>query len=906
MPTGEVTFLFSDIEGSTQRWEAHYDAMKAAVARHEQLVSASIQRHGGHVFKTVGDAFCAAFQSAAEAVAAACDAQRLLAEEDFSSVGGLRVRMAVHTGRAEERSADFFGPTVNRVARLMSVAHGGQVLLSGITRQLVHSHLPRGATLVDLRVHRLKDLIEPEHVWQLNVAGLSVDFPSLRSLDVQPNNLQIQRTALIGRERDVEDVKVLLSQHRLLTLLGSGGVGKTRLALQVGADLLDRYPDGVWFADLAPVGDAELVASVIAKAIGMPAQGGERLHEAIPQWLRRKRLLLILDSCEHVLVPLVSLADAILASAPDVRMLPTSRQPLGVDGEVVHRLASLAVPAVGADLRAADLLRFGAIELFADRAKAADPGFTLDDDTTPIVVEICRHLDGIPLAIELAAARVKVLSVSGLAQRLGDRFKILTNGSRTVLPRQKTLAALIDWSYDLLSLQEKNQFIRVSLFAGSFTLDAATMVCDDHLDEIEVLDFLSSLIDKSLVVADTFGDEKRFRLLESTRAYALQKLGDGERAALARRHADYYRDRARENDAWGSTPTVAWLTNVELDLDNYRAALEWALERGHDLPLAGTIAGSLSQFWYENGLEVEGRYWVSRVLAELDEAAHPQVAARLWFAHARLSVGKRHNDYAARSLQLSELAGDRRGVAWALFSFGWSRFKMGRPHEAAETTMRALATMRECGDTSGAALCLMQLASISWNRGAIVSARDQYAEALAAIRANGDEASIVIVLSNLAELEFNDGHFAEALRLADEALSLKVHGKNATSLAISHNNLAAYRIALGDMDGAREAGLEGLKRARQVQNRLQITIALQHLALLGALRGDVQDAARQLGYVDAQYKEVGTVRESTERWSYDKLLTTLRLRLSDSEIEKLVAEGAVWPEDRALDEALKV
>src|SRR5437660_749807 len=344
LPTGEVTFLFSDIEGSTQRWELHAEAMKAAVARHEQVVNAAIARHGGYVFKLLGDAFCAAFHSAPDAIAAAIDAQRALAAEDFSAVDGLRVRLGLHTGRAEERNADYFGPTVNRVARLTSIGHGGQVLVSGSVADIVRDILPSGATLIDLGPRRLKDLTQPEQVWQLAIAGLPREFPPLNSLDARGNNLPVQLTSLLGRAQDLEKVEALVGVHRLLTLSGAGGVGKTRLALQAGADLIDRYADGVWFADLAPISDPELVASVIAKVLGMAQVEGRRVDESLPQWLKRKKLLLILDNCEHLLETVASIADAILCQCPGVRMLTTSRQALGISGEAVYRLPSLAMP----------------------------------------------------------------------------------------------------------------------------------------------------------------------------------------------------------------------------------------------------------------------------------------------------------------------------------------------------------------------------------------------------------------------------------------------------------------------------------------------------------------------------------------------------------------------------------
>src|ERR1700736_1560221 len=476
LPSGTVTFLFSDIEGSTERWEAYRKPMKAAVARHDELMRAAIERHGGYVFKTVGDAFCAAFSDASHALHAALDAHLALAQEDFSAVDGLRVRMGLHTGSAEERDADYFGPAVNRVARLMSIGHGGQLLLSGIAHELVHNDA-KDAVFSDLGLHRLKDLAEPERVWQATVGNLQRDFPPLNSLDVLPNNLPVQVTTFIGRERDLEELKTYVAEHRLVTLFGAGGVGKTRLAAQVAAELLDHYADGVWIADFAPITDPGSVTSVIAQVLGV-SQAHGHLHDAICQWLKGKELLVVLDSCEHVLEAAALIADAITRTCPNVRIIATSRQVLGIAGEKVIHLACLTVPDKTARLNSTSAMEYGAVALFVDRASLVNRSFCLSDDNAPIVADICRRLDGIPLAIELAAARVKVLTVSHLDQRLNERFKILTAGSRTALPRQKTLSALIDWSYDLLSAQERRLFNQVSLFAGSFTIDAACSTCD--------------------------------------------------------------------------------------------------------------------------------------------------------------------------------------------------------------------------------------------------------------------------------------------------------------------------------------------------------------------------------------------------------------------------------------------
>ena len=909
LPTGTVTFLFTDIEGSTQRWEQHRAGMDAAIKRHDALMRSVAEWNNGYVFKTVGDAFCVAFTRVSDAVATAIDAQRSLSAEDFSAVGGLPVRMGLHSGETSEDNGDYFGPAVNRVTRLMSIGHGGQILLSGVTRDLVHNDLPTGASLIDLGLHRLKDLTEPEQVWQLNIAGLPAEFPPLKSLDTLPNNLRLQVTTFRGREQDLNEVKRLLTHHRLLTLSGAGGIGKTRLAAQVGADVLEQFPDGVWIAELAPITDPELVSSVVAKVLGVGQVEGRRVDESIPQWLKRKNLLLILDNCEHLLEAVALLADAIHRNCPSVSILATSRQPLGIDGEEVWRLASLAVPQKVGGLAPAAAIQFGAVAVFIDRASSADKSFHLTTDNAPIVSEICRRLDGIPLAIELAAARVKVLSITNLAQRLDDRFKILTSGTRTALPRQKTLAALIDWSYDLLTRKERSLFGRLGIFAGGFRLDAATAVCSgDGVDEVDILDLLSSLTDKSLVMADTGGERECYRLLESTRAYALEKLAsEGKREQLARRHGEYFRDQAQAADErYGTGSTFAWLADVESDLDNYRAALEWGLTKGNDVVIGGTIAGALLWLWYRGDLTVEGRYWIEPALERVSEAEQPLVAARLRQALAILSSGRRSYEAAAQAVRLYESVGDDRKAASARRQLAWSLCELGRLEEASESNLQALAVLRGCGDKAGVAICLNLQAAIAKSLGDFAAGRELNAQAFAAYEALGNEVGTAVALSNLAELEFADGHPDRALRLSNQALEIRSRGKRTTGSALGHTNSAAYRLALGDVDGARESAREALSLARQTQDAQDIAIALQHFALIAALRRQAQSAARLVGYVDAQFKELGLERDLTEKWGHEKLMDSLREQLSEAEVERLAAEGAVCSEDQAVQEAFRV
>jgi predicted ATPase len=462
----------------------------------------------------------------------------------------------------------------------------------------------------------------------------------LRQAKSSENNLPLQVTSFYGREDDIREIKGLLPDHHLVTILGAGGVGKTRLAIQAGTELLDEFEDGVWIGDLAPINEPQLVAKVVAQALGVNQSEGLLDNDSIARWLKHKRLLLILDNCEHLLDPAARLVDAIDRQCSQVRIMVTSRQALGVSGEKVFRLSSLAVPEPPRDRIPDAAILFSAVALFVDRACLADRAFKFQRENSPIVVAICRRLDGIPLAIELAAARLRMMSVSGLAQRLDERFKILTGGSRTALPRQQTLRALIDWSYDLLQTEERCLFERLAVFAGAFTLDAAAHVCSgDGIEAADALSLLCSLADKSLVVIETQSDEERYYLLETTRDYAYEKLTAAESCEpYKRRYADYYHKVAIDFERCSAVMELgAWLTRVRRDLQHFRAVMEWSISERNEIVLGASLAAALEAFWWHGGVEAEGRYWIDAASAGLDTAAHPEVTARLAQAQARLA-----------------------------------------------------------------------------------------------------------------------------------------------------------------------------------------------------------------------------------------------------------------------------
>src|SRR5215218_4985898 len=533
-----LTFLFTDVEGSTFLWERNLKAMSEALVRHDEILRTAIEAYEGHVFKTVGDAFYAAFPRAPKALSAALDAQRALHHAEWEETGPLRVRMALHTGAAEERDGDYFGPSLNRVARLLSAGHGGQVLLSLATHELVRDELPEETGLRDLGERRLKDLSRPERVFQITSSSLPSEFPPLRTLDSRRNNLPTQPTPLVGREREVAQVCERLRSPavRLLTLTGPGGTGKTRLGLQAAAELIDEFEGGTFFVPLAPITNPALVAPTIARVLGLTETGDQTLEELLRDYLRDRQTLLLVDNFEQVLgaAPLVT---ELLSAAPNLKVLTTSRILLRLYGEYEFAVPPLEVPDPGRRQSLEQVTQYEAVRLFIERARAAKADFAVTSDNAPEVAEICVRLDGLPLAIELAAARIKLLSPRAILDRLGDRLKLLTGGARNLPERQRTLRGAIEWSYDLLDAAERTLFTRAAVFSGGFTLEAMETVCDAGEElPLDIFEGASSLLDKSLLRQEEgTEDEPRFVMLETIHEYARERLEQSGEAEEMRR-----------------------------------------------------------------------------------------------------------------------------------------------------------------------------------------------------------------------------------------------------------------------------------------------------------------------------------------------------------------------------------
>jgi predicted ATPase/class 3 adenylate cyclase len=867
LPSGTVTFLLTDIEGSTALWERDQHAMVAAVARHIALLDAAIQAHDGVHFKTVGDAVQAAFPTAPDAITAALDAQRSLLTEDWGEIGPLRVRMALHAGEAMVHNEEYQGPLLNRAARLLAIGYGGQILLSETAASLARDALPSETDLRELGEYRLPDLLEPECVFQLIHPALPGVFPPLRTLETRPHNLPTQATPFLGREREVTEAAALLrsSDARLVTLTGPGGTGKTRLALQVAAELLDAFPDGVFFVPLAALRDPELVPSAIASALGLRDQAGQTPVQAVREALAGKRLLLVLDNVEQVAgsAPFVG---ELLAAAPALEVLATSRLPLRLRAEREYPVTPLALPPANATTPE-QLLQYEAVRLFVERAQAVRSGFTLTPETAAAVAEITRRLDGLPLAIELAAARVRLLPPAALLARLEKRLPLLTGGPRDAPARQQTLRDAIAWSYDLLTANEQALFRRLSIFAGGFSLEAAEAVANPGA-ELDVLDGLDRLSEHSLLrpVAGAEG-EPRFVMLETIREYGLERLEEGGEAETARlAHTEFFLALVEEAEPRLTSPEqLLWLERLEAEHDNLRAALGWAL--AGDAQVALRLAGGLAWFWYFRGYLREGRAWLDRTLAASGDPGPRHAVA--FAAAGRLA---RHlGDYRGaialleRSLELARSFQDRRVEALALHELGaLAGLAEGDAAREVALTEASLALWRELGDSWGTAR----------------------------------------TLNNLGYEAYLQGDLARAVSLLDEGVTLARAAGDRLVLGYILDSRGVVAEAQGELERATDLYKEALALAQQIGTPLVEAFALSSLAGMAARQGQPVRAARMWGTASALRDAIGMRLPLEEEERFAGPVSSAREVLGEGAFAAAWEEGRAQPLDQVVAEAL--
>lgn len=839
--------------------------MLPVMARHDAISRAAVERNRGTIVKMTGDGVHAAFNSPLDALIATLEIQQRLSAQDAEGLA-LSLRCGLHTGIDERRDGDFYGRAVNRAARIMNAAHGGQMLLSKAVAEQVSSMLPDGVSLRDLGAVRLRDLSTPEHIYQLLHAQLRADFPALRSLEATPNNLTQQLNSFIGRERELAEIKQMLTSNRLVTLLGMGGIGKSRLSMQLAADVLDDFPDGVWFVELAAVTDPGSVPQAVASVLGVKEEAGRPVVDALTKYVRDLQLLIILDNCEQVVHGCADLAKRLLQAGSRVKVLTSSRDYLQVAGETTYHVPTLSVPDPTKKIDVDSLTQHEAVRLFVDRAAASRHGFGLTEQNAASVVDICHRLDGIPLALELAAARVRALSVEAIAARLHDRFRLLVTGDQTVLPRQRTLRALIDWSYDLLTEAERTSFQRLSVFAGGWTLEAAEAVCaDGDLLQDGVLDLLTQLVQKSLVVMEVGGE--RYRMLDTVRHYALEKLnGVGEEAAVRGRHLDFYlafAERARL-DVGGPTHEAS-LARLDLERENLLSGHRWIDNAEGAAEKGLRLTSALKSYLFNRGLLGLAHQVAVEALARIDAKRRDYARCRGLFDAGQLCCFMgRYADaqlYLEESLALAREIGDKTRIASALTPLGWTAVALGDLTKARLYAEEAVVLARELDKPRELATALNALAQLHRMEGQLNVAEPLYENVLSLARDLGDQESTAIGLLNLAMVSIDRARGERARPMLMEALSI------ATQI------------------GSRPIG----------QSALEVT------AGLCVLNEDCDNAARFFGAAEAQAERANLHRDAADEAFLARRIATARSALSASVFELTMAKGHSLPYEDALE-----
>jgi predicted ATPase/class 3 adenylate cyclase len=864
LPTGTVTFLFSDIEGSTRLLQELGGRYAAVRDEYAAIVRQAIAESDGVEVSTEGDSFFVAFRSPVGAVGAAVAVQRRLAAHDWSPSRPLRVRMGLHTGEGIPGGDDYVGIDVNRAARIAGAAHGGQVLLSDATRGLVQHALPEGAALRDLGEHRLKDIAHPEHLHDVVIGGLPAEFPPPRTLDARPNNLPVQLTSFVGREEQMAEVRELLGRTRLLTLTGAGGTGKTRLALQVASETLTEYRDGGFFVDLSSVHDPALVPSMVARAVGVAETPERPIVEAVKDHLRDKELLLIIDNFEQV-AEAGPVIEELLTAAPNLKVVVTSRVVLSLRGEQEYVVPPLEPPNLERIPDVLTLGRFEAVQLFAERALAVRPGFRVTEQNASAVAEITVRLDGLPLAIELAATRTKVLTPQEMLPRLEHRLSILTSGARTLPERQRTLRGAIAWSHDLLDEGERQLFARLSVFVGGWTLESAETVCDPGELGLDILEGLTSLVDQSLIRrSEPSEGDPRFSMLETIREFGLQELQEGgDFEAVRRRHGERFLSLALEAEPHLTAEDQGeWLDLCDREHPNIREALRWAIEAG-EAERAQHVAGGLWRFWQQRGHISEGRRWFEEILAMPE--GQERTPAR---AKALIGAG---------------------GIAW------WQQDR----DTAGARYREALAIERELGDP-------VRIAEALYNYAFVVAGDDLDAagrlldESLDLFRRAGNEQGVAQVLPMLVMRDAQAGEWDRVIAGLEEAVATWRRLRDRLHLAFDLVWLAFAHGRVGHRAEARSAALEALELFREADNATGVGIAFIDLAFLATWEGHHQDALKLAGAYESLRERIGGPPGAIGGLLEGDPAAEARAHLSEDAAQRAWEEGLAMSLDEAV------
>jgi predicted ATPase/class 3 adenylate cyclase len=929
LPSGTVTFLFTDIENSTPLWEKHPEAMKSALANHDSILKEAVESNNGQIIKTTGDGIHAVFSTAQHAIQASLDAQHEFQASKASTNGetskvSIRVRMGLHTGEAELREGDYYGSTLNRAARIMSVGHGGQILISETTMQIAREHLPTDVSALELGQHHLKGLLQPERIFQIVAPDLQQSFPALKSLTHASHNLPVQLTTFIGRERELAEAKTKLAGARLLTLIGPGGTGKTRLSIQLASQLLSTFKDGVWLVEFAPISDPSLMMQTIASTFDIRESPGVPLKVLVHDYLREKQLLLVLDNCEHLVEASAKVADEFLHTAPQIKIIASSREALGINGETVYRVPSLSLPAAqggvpltGTFLAAGDggarkMLEFESVQLFVERACAANPKFQLTDENASSVAQICSRLDGIPLAIELAASRITVFSPEQIANRLDDRFKLLTGGSRTALPRQQTLRALIDWSYDLLGEPERALLRRLSVFSGGWTFEAAETICNN----VDVLEHLPQLVNKSLVTVKDEGDEPRYYLLETIRQYARDKLLEaGEGEGTRDRHLAYYLEMAETASPQLRTRAneLQWLKLLETEYDNIRTAIEWGLS---DDPFAVMRMVYLLMFFMITKSHTgEGHRWGAEALRQIDEGKPLSIEqnghkGRLLASMSILSFSMGDNQTtrteADQAITLLRSADDKSNLAFTLGFRAAADFLTGNSDHAIEASEEAIRLAEELGDNYILGIVLSSASRVeAFAKGDFAKAYAVHDRGCDLLKEYGNRWTYAITLYGLANIAIALKEFETARKKFNLAMQIMQELGARRNISMIKSDLAHILRLEGNYLQAMSSYRETIKDWQRIGHRAAVAHQLESMAFIAKALEQSGKSIRLLGAAEALRQKINIDMTPQEHELYNKEVADLKANMGEKEFTSLWADGRSMTMDEAIELALE-
>ena len=918
LPTGIVTFLFTDIEGSTKLAQEYPVDMPVLLARHNGILRHEIEARNGFVFQVVGDSFCASFHQASDAVQAALEAQQRLQNESWSPAP-IKVRMGIHTGaaqlEADARENPYKGyATLALAQRIMSAGHGGQILISESTHQDIQDTLPAKVQLKDLGERRLKDVLRIEHLYQLSSPNLASEFPALKTLDLFNHNLPAQLTSFIGREKEMDEVKNLIAGNRIVTLTGSGGAGKTRLSLQVAVECLNQFSNGVWLLELAPITDPALVPQTLLSIFNLREDSHRTTVEVLMEYLRAKNMLLLLDNCEHLIEACAPLSERLLQACPNLKILASSREALGIAGEISYRVPSLQAPNPAELPPLEELGKMDSVRLFMDRATTSKPDLTLTEDNASFIAQICFRLDGIPLAIELAASRVKALTPEQIASRLDDRFRLLTGGSRTALPRQQTLRAMIDWSYSLLSEDEKTLFRRLAVFVGGWTLEAAESVCRVDNSGLDILDLLTRLVDKSLVLITESVSGMRYHRLETIRQYSREKFFETDEVeALRDRHLNYFVQFAEQADEnLKGSEQLTWQKLMSAEQDNLRAALEWGFSKNPYSALR--IVGAANLFWTAAGYSAEGFRWTQKALEQVQQnpftrgttAEQRQVArAKALRGLTRLYLSLGDNAKAKRtaeeSVAIYRRSKDRRGLSFALVILAYPLEFLGE-RELAEAILKESYLIAR-GEKDIYVMCraLNMLARVTIAlRHDLDKAQKCIDESLRRAREAGLRSQEAQAQEVAATIALHRNNHDEARRRYNESVKLYQEIDARFNVILEKSNLAHMERKLGNHAAALEHYRETILAFRDMGQSGAVAHQLECFGFIATEQDQKERALRLFAAANALREKAGTPMRPEEKAYFDQQIQQLRAKMNSPTLEWIMTKGHPMSMDKAI------